>query len=503
MTEYTSLPECWGIHGVDHSGYYEKAAKRLENSRLFNMQAERPMGEPDPRSLLARPAVFESGGVNALRPLLHFSKEQLRQICEANAIEWEEDETNHDISLTPRNTIRSLLHSESLPRALQKDALLHLSRQKRAKHEDALWASRRLVKKCRIVSFDIRSSVLVVHLPTDTPSVAHKSTSFKLLVRTYCLRVIVEAVSPQQDLSLAKMATAASLVFPSLEASDHIELPSQDKPSNFTLCGVHFERISLRENDSGKTWEQSKSERRNQDPEFVWVLSRQPFDEKPTPLIAPGVLVTHAEATNVEGPRLPPCAPDSHQHWSPWKLWDGRFWIRIRNTSSRTLVLRTWDSSEVPAVRDSISRSHFTQFHNTLKDAAPNKIRWTLPVIAEATPQDMDSNNAAVNNDNAEMDFSNDETHAELASRNPASRGQGKILVFPTLGKVGWLDILDETGDRKVEWEVRYKNVQLKRKDNNRELEPYEYSFVKAWDDGGQGTVWLSENDVAPRSGRA
>lgn len=483
MSAYRPLPECWGMHGVHESGLYENSAKSLRRLLHNDSQYENLMEKAHLRSLLARPAVFESGGINALRPLLDFSKEQLREICEANHVEWEEDESNHDISITPRNTIRSLLKNDRLPQALQKHSLLRIAEETRLKTKDALRAAHRILDQCKIISCDIRSSIIVIRLPKQHLILPGRTDSFKHSVCTYCLRSIAQIVCPQEDPDLTSMAAAARIVFSDPVEIDQPTISNPADPIMFTSCGVQFERLSLQELKPERPRKRTGSKGNQLDPNFVWKLSRQPFYERPVPILVPAVSRKEGYP-DLQRPELSSSPSDLHQRWSAWHLWDGRFWIRIQNKSSKTLVLRAWGSHELQAIRNSFPRPTFDDLHNTLKIAAQGKIRWTLPVVAEAAVHDTDIEPANTDR-STNMTVGKDSTNPGTVARNAAPSRPGKILVFPTLGKVGWLNVLDDKGNRKLEWEVRYKYVQLRRID---------IESVRAWDDGGQGSVRYSDD---------
>lgn len=67
-------------------------------------------------------------GITVHRPFLCFPKARLLATCEQNGTPWVEDETNQDISLTERNTLRYLLAQKRLPTALRERNLLRLAK---------------------------------------------------------------------------------------------------------------------------------------------------------------------------------------------------------------------------------------------------------------------------------------------------------------------------------------------------------------------------------------
>ena len=497
MRGHLPLSECWGMHGLHQSGHHEQVITTLGKVRYIGKPVDKPQNEPRPRPLfdVNRRPIFEEGGVEVYRPLLNSSKENLREICRANDVQWEEDESNHDITLTPRNTTRSLLQSNRLPEALRKDSLLQLAERSSLEAEDAMRAARALLQTFNIESFDVRSGVIVVRLPKKSFLSDNSTESYNHRVYTYCLYLLVQAVCPLQDPHLKKISSAARIFFTTLEDSTCTDVSHSNDWITFPTCSTQLSRTRLK-GQGNKMREQNETESESLDPDFCWMISRQPLDEAPRPIIFPGVSQTRS-LVDVLKAEISLNDSGWHHHWSAWQLWDGRFWIRIRNRSSKTLVLRTWAGHELQAIRDSMDSPSFKQFHATLKAAAPGKIRWALPVIAEAAAEENFDN---VLHGATDINPSNDNTTASDDSpklldskvRDMTLEKPGKILVFPTLGKSGRLDIRDENGNRRLDWEVRYKHVDFLDKDpNDREEASRDFDFVKSWGSGGQGRATL------------
>lgn len=90
----------------------ETFLQRLQmNSTLYGLSGLRPRSP-----LPLKPAEPENTtrAFELYRPLLSFSKEQLREICDLNNVEWFEDSTNADPTVTKRNWLRYLIN-EYLP----------------------------------------------------------------------------------------------------------------------------------------------------------------------------------------------------------------------------------------------------------------------------------------------------------------------------------------------------------------------------------------------------
>lgn len=486
MRRRAQIPECWGSHGINASGFHDRAASRATQLTPKNQQLHYPVKEGH---LLHRPPVFESGGVEILRPLLDFNKDQLKQTCKTNSVEWEEDESNHDVSLTVRNTVRSLLLEPRLPEALQKPSLLRVAQQEQSDEFQKDQACSKIIEECEILLLDTRSSILIVRLPVEIASSTKISRSLRHTVAIRCLQVMARIVSPLEDVAAAKMAAVADRVFHDLTDSNVASQPHKEKYLAFTTCGVHFKRMPFQKKNKRASSAQSGEGKARLDEDFIWALSRQPFSEMLKPLAIP--LISSSQSlpgVYASGPEVSCDTSNLHQPWSAWQLWDGRYWIRVRNNTFKPLVVRAWDSGELRAIKDNITGEKFNKFHKTLKAVAPDKIRWTLPVIAEAKNHKV---GVEINNtDNSRT--GSVITQPEAGEIKDDADLLGKILVFPTLGTVGWLDVLDEKGDRRLDWEVRYKHIEL-----TSELKTHRPSFLRSWDDGGQGPVRCG---IDPRS---
>ena len=467
------MPECEGIHGIDQSGSFERCIRRL--SRL-QLSQDRSFNRPKIlhlQKLVQSSPLFEKGGPHVMRPLLTFSKERLLQTCKDNSIEWEEDDSNYDVRVTTRNTVRSLLSDARLPKALQTSSLLRLADRERSRLRHLKQLANLMLEGCEILMLDVRSGVLMVRFPSLVlPN--EPSRAFARSVATWCLQNIAFTVAPREKAHLARLSKAMSTLFPSLR-DPHAQITGDNnRVPSFTANGIHFvlqHRKNTQMDPMHSSNQQIYRESFGQlDPEFVWVLSRQPFSDvtSPKPLL------------------FFPEEQDRSPSWSIWRLWDDRYWFRLRNTGTRKFIMRTWREDEMPAIRANMAPRAYDRFRDALRDAAPGKVRWTLPVIAEIR-DDMDQDEY--------NQTSIEEGLAVRAKTNKAEkRLTGSIILFPTLGKAGWLDVVDQDGCRKLEWEVRYKHVALRRRGPRGPPFGHDPRFVKAWDDGGQGEQNIRPN---------
>ena len=433
----TDIPECWGIHGVHRSGLCEANLSRLKSIKYRQEQTHdarlktRALGDIVPKDL-----TYERGGVQLLRPLIHFSKKSLMDTCRANGVEWEEDRTNKEPWRTPRNAVRELFQRSKLPVALRKDSMLALSERNRNYIGSQMAIAKNKLNQCDVLVFDIRSGRLVVRLPNRVlPEDGAHSYTYKTNLRVstaFLLRLLAYPVSPQEDIAFGSMEPAVMSIYPELFDSDVGENPMH-QTTGFTTCGIHFQRLP---------WplSQHRTEPRPSDfkkpipgmeglnPDFVWKLTRQPFsDELPSFTIPPSGrnLSLLSDSDSIPPDTYP---MSSVSPWSPWHLWDGRYWIRVLNRSTQHLVVRPLQRSDLRVIEATIGGERYKALRELLAAAAPDKTRWTLPVIAQI--------------DNSQPSLS-------------------RVLALPTLGPGGHLDVEDEKGHKRVEWKIRYKKPNL------------------------------------------
>ena len=433
----SDIPECWGMHRIHQSGYYEQAAETLvswtasgrgvpSNERALRLQ----------QSVSSTP-IFEGGGVEIIRPLLKFGKQDLVSTCVAHGVTWTEDETNKDVWRTPRNATRSLLGKCRLPKALSRDPLIRLSRRMVAKHVVHKLSATRSFMRCEILLFDLRSGSIVVRLPEiddigvnfTAVSMAHLAS--KPLVASLLLQRLTSQITPHEGVPLHSLQVAVDAMFPELRYQEKNDLGKKKSPSRFTAAGVQFDRLPSPLVDVASDARSIQLAGTPQplshgpDRQNSWSLTRQPFMNKrassksqssentlPTILISTSPIVSESNS-------FP---------WSSWSLWDGRYWIRVKNSTVQTLQVRPFREVDLKAIRKSLPKSRLKPLEEVLASAAPNKVRFTLPVISEAS-KDIDK--------------------------------PGKVLALPTLGLVGQLKVESGQGVRNLEWEIRYKEVDL------------------------------------------
>jgi tRNA(Ile)-lysidine synthase len=382
----SDIPECYGLHGVHESGENDSATRNL-SLRCF-------VGSSSRTSPLA-PLEPEFGGVKVYRPLLQFSKARLTATCQKWRMKWFEDHTNNDPTVTMRNSVRHMLGNHALPAALSKPALLELSRKSQATKEATFKVATSWLRNSS-VKLETRSGTLKVRFPNLDP---YKMDQLKRLGvngrygAILLLRRIAMLITPQEHVRLASLVGAVERIFP--ECLWTQGSPPPPPISSFTVAGLQF-----------KVHGYSESPRDSKPLEnFEWLISRQPY-------------MSTAILPKLEIPANTDSSADPT--WSAWTLYDGRFWIRVQNTSDASIIVRPFREHDLVGLRASLSKRSRSMLKSLLSTIAPETIRWTLPAIA-----------------------------------TKGLDGNEKVLALPTL------DVGVTEFKKLVKWEVRYKKVEM------------------------------------------
>ena len=407
------LPECWGIHGVYQSGVREL---ELENSithkpsqngrgRLLKQRSKKyfkPVEENSESNAEnsqlknsednAGPSLnFEDGGINVYRPLLNFSKQRLEATCRYWDITWIEDETNGNPKLTSRNAIRYILQNSKLPLAFQKGSILELQRRVQQKTRERIANAKICLEECKIMFLDTRSGGLVVRFlsrirgsrPTINEDQEHYETDLQYLA-SLLLRRLIEIVTPQETVSLQSLEFAVNAIFPDIKDPLSTTADKSLRASKFTAAGVSFVRIN-----SPSPIHQEKASHDLLDPKFAWVLTRQPIPSSakiPPILIDPQNPIRNSSLpSNSFSASAAASTPEALTATPKFQLWDGRFWLRVHNPLSYPLMVRHLHPADITFLRIYLPKSDLDSLIELLREAAPGKIRYTLPVIAELT----------------------------------------------------------------------------------------------------------------------
>ncbi|KAI9838592.1 MAG: hypothetical protein M1819_004905 [Sarea resinae] len=432
-----NIPECYGIHGVYQSGGWSQNPRFDLRNEVVTEQKDTPESPPSME--------MEKGGITIHRPLLSFSKNRLEATCRATGTRWVEDSTNKDRTLTRRNAVRYLLEQHRLPEALSKDSLVALSLRMHNKSIQRDSSVQKAFQSCDIEVFDARVGGLVVRFPKNAIKSFKIPFSFRERKRreaqpiaSHVIRRVVDLVSPQKTVELENLRVPVSAIFPDTNDPEILDLERHFLPPSFTAAGVSFRRLYCPLVASPEDNKPSRMKSISLDDKYVWMLTRQPYKAGTAPSITIPATTSSPHPTlslHEPAPKDPSTTTSaSHPYWTPFHLFDNRFWIRIYNPTSQALVLRTFFPSDLKPFRLSLSAQQLKLFDTLLKAAAPGKVRWTLPVIAR--------------------------TEAD----------GGGVIAVPTLrigtqrfGEAGTTHGKDEQGA--VRWEVRYKAIDIGQRD--------------------------------------
>lgn len=393
MKHKSTIPECYGIYGVHESGGLpgmtglgssnSKSGSRNSNTHLAEFPSLR--GSVNiPHSL-----VPEDGGVTVYRPLLGFSKDRLIATCEVENLNWFEDVTNRDPHITTRNAIRYMFRSHKLPAALEKASLIALSRKAHSKTVRLdTEIDQRLRSSCKI-AFDLRSGTLQLRFPhLNTSKLSRNVDGNHKLMAAMLLRRILMLVTPYENVPLAHLHTATRSIFPELYTTDDLHYEKKEKPVGFTTAGLKFHPLPPDPMRPHKKTE--------------WFISRQPHASSN----APGILFPGNQS-----------ALAAYQ-WTDWELYDGRFWFRIQNRGTTSVLIRPFQEEDFRQCKRRFDSKSFKKLKALLKIIAPHDARNTIPVLVE---RDKD--------------------------------GKDMVLALPTL------DFVVEDVQIRVKWEVRYRII--------------------------------------------
>ena len=452
------MPECNGMYGVSQSTLVSSfsdesqvcpSAKVKVNSGAFNAKRHGSITIPLPA---------ESGGIHVYRPLLPFSKARLQATCQSLGIEWVEDETNSDPTFTARNAIRALLQGDRLPVAFRVPSMLaHVERAKELHRKNSDW-SNWIWSECKILKLDTRTGTLVFQLPSQKSFYDPKSVMcLDIAKAVYLLRRILRLVAPHSRIPGRRLIGSAEIMFPHLSNedfhdNDRDEPSTERKPglstvSTFTVAGAQVTNLNTSEFPP------------------TYIIQRRLFAQSqyPKPIaIAP----SHGRE-------------DEMDIAYRTRLWDNRFWLRVKNLTSQVLYIAPLTQSRAKDFRLSLCSDpvngpgESARLKRVMKGLVLPTAQWIIPAIikptnATAIAQEMASDYRVENETSAAV-VSNDykpklRTDASLEHLVPDPKSfatlsdieaLGEVVALPSLGFVhpAWKD--------KVSWDCKYKEVDL------------------------------------------
>ena len=383
------IPECAGIYGVDHSGRHERKVCSENDTYSVNKRI-----------------LFESQGINIARPLLHFSKEQLIDICKQGRVRWFEDQTNTDLSLTLRNTVRFLQKENVLPTALRQERLSSLADDVRSRHEEfELKADSAFRQTLLTLNLQLGEAEFTVERASQA------QTEARDMYHAALMRKMLETVAPTDTISLQDLDQATDFVFRSDERPTRPR--SHDPRPVVQIAGVDIQKHRT---------ETPGLERRT-----ITFCRRVPTErERVQSALKIGTF------SSGDG--------DSEDHaWSDWHLWDGRYWIRVARPEdpreNLDIFVRFLAEQDVTQLRQNVPRWRVDQLFKVAK----GKKRWTLPAIVAR--------------------------HRKGSNEEAATSPEEILVALPSLGwsVEGWSHDNSLPNEEHWLWDIRYKHVKLDR----------------------------------------
>ncbi|KAK3716187.1 hypothetical protein LTR37_006632 [Vermiconidia calcicola] len=395
MTFEAAVPECAGIYGVDQSG--DEAETGPNNAQR------------DSKS----PILIESGGVKIFRPLLPYDKEELVALCRQNGVRWFEDKTNADHTLTLRNTVRSLLKTEDLPTALHKPRLLELAGQAT---QNASALKERAGVAFNAIPLSLRLSTGEVSFAL--PDGLERRMEDEVALCTALLRRLLTLITPKSIVPMQDIDRAADLVFGNAMSASQSGIGGV--PKEVQVAGVSVCR-TLSEDRSKFLLRRSMPTKRER-----------------------------SYGTVTFSPQTTKSRESYDLRWSEWRLWDGRYWIRVCPpssylTSDTTITVRFLCTDDMEDLRLSVRKNDGKRLESLLA-LAKGQTRFTLPAIVAKRP-----GRDQVNEVSAE-----------------------EVVALPSLGwsAVGWRRTCGVPGDDCWSWDIRYKHVDLNLADGASSIAP-------------------------------
>ena len=347
MKSAAGIPECFGVHGV-----HEQA----------------PVGSIGRGKWQAVPG---RDGVRIYRPFLVWPKQRLIETCKTAGVGWVEDPTNNDHRLSSRNVLRGLLKRDVLPTALRKESLLALREDVQREVTSLQGKAKVEFEKLRIQKIDMRSGTMEVAVkhsseedPDSWPAVHKTSEDDGRIARTATMVIerLVRMVTPCEHLDLGQMGRILTKFCGVMFAGDTNAQGEKGEQVSFTGAGMHW-RHRLQRDDNAAV-------------EHIWTLTREPFHRHETHPTCKWAKDSERESgENVE--------PDTSLSYGTWYLYDGRFWLRCWDASNQEIICRPMKADDLAPFLDGLSKGSKERLKALLKTAAPDRSRWTLPVLAK------------------------------------------------------------------------------------------------------------------------
>lgn len=340
------IPECHGMHRVSESGF-----------RRMLRVTSRPNSKKQAKSFV------QDGGIRIHRPLLDFAKEDLIATCEERHVEWFEDATNADKTLTVRNAVRHLLQSNVLPLALNTESLRKLS-QAKADHQKACEdAATAIFRACKI-ELETTTSIVSFSFPENIETWL-RAESDPRFVAALLMRKILSISEDKSMLQMNELLAPVKYTFPFLFGDR----------SHRRVKLINVGRVMLSTHNDPKTKTKSSSSDQS--------ISQKNFRIAPRP----------PKSTEDNSQVLIPASQEVNDSVTLYRLttpilFYDRWWIHLRYRPSdlpanTSVVVRPMKEQDVVDIRSDFK--DVTLFNKRLSFYAPGKTRFTIPAIVTRT----------------------------------------------------------------------------------------------------------------------
>jgi tRNA(Ile)-lysidine synthase len=420
----SNIPECSDLYGCESGLLRPNSAPLKDGKFLTGVQG------------------IEEGGVQMGRPLLGFSKDRLIATCEQFEIPWVEDGSNKDKTLTMRNAIRFMLRNHKLPAALGRNSLVQVGRRKDEQNR-ASWEQAEKLFNESDIQLDIRTGSLTAIVPEPKYLIEHSSK------KAYTANGTTIGHAKTVEILLTRRLAGLVAPEPNLELS---AFATPENSNNFTAGNVHI----IRSSEKGLLKDTKR-----------WTLSRRPLSSRPIPWDPIEGYISEKSSLAI------PFPPNTNDE-ANFRLWDGRYWIHIRNNSPHTLWVRHLTAEQLKSLRDNLrdgqSRLRYSQRflpkpemtrrwdYNTM----PSPVDFVrLPQRLHKQALDAVLNGLVKGSTKLTLPIieARDPISEELAVDAGVREWEGSVLAFPTLG----LQVVRPNDPflENVKWEMRFKKIDL------------------------------------------
>ncbi|KAF8242166.1 hypothetical protein K440DRAFT_618010 [Wilcoxina mikolae CBS 423.85] len=342
---YQALAKACVDHDVRHlllGHHSDDLAETVMMRMICSSRAEGLRGMKHTSRIPEASRIYGSENLEIGRPFLNVSKIRLKRTCREDQVQWFEDPTNQDPSFTKRNTIRTLLFSQTtrsrLPKALQKPSLLEMAHRAAESDVTITHRAQRVLQDCELV-FDGGTGALQMRLPVPVHETLVSLGPENARVMLKSLTLIAEKVTPLSKVKRQSMIRVLAKIF---------EHP-HTTPVTFTAAGLSWTRGTDR----------------------IWTLRRVPHSTR-----------SRVDATmdfQLEGPGI----------WSERKLWDGRWWVRVRalGTEVGSVVMRPLAPVEIKQLKIKLKEMRRNDILENHLRKLPGNHLYTVPVLAIAVEE--------------------------------------------------------------------------------------------------------------------